>query len=550
MMKLGEVLPLLVVLLPLHFRASALRLQPSDFPKQIHLKAGTFHAPPMMSIEEDPQSGNLTFTGFQPDLLKKLREYAAIDGVDLKIELVLAPSRYDLAFNLIANDCNSTDNPNSLEDCEKLDMLVSDYWSNPQRYMRAEFTPSWMRSTVTTVKYIEKPEGSQDFTTLSDSEQAGAAVCVPVGAYMSFVREKFPGNQYIDCGASGGNCVELLKKGDCVLYAHDELLLHFTALTDASLELTRENFNTQYIAWPMKGDLPPDVSRLLKKWMYRAVQTAALDELYFKYYKRERCPIGTAGNECELPCDPDHGTPDDRGKCVCESAKWTGDDCSSEVPEELNMLPSSIVHFAYGLASINFVLVSLCGLWLFRNRTRSQVKISQPLFLVIILGGCLISTSTIFAMAQQSAGDGPVIACSIIPWAYSVGFSLTFGALFARVRRIYQLLNSALRMKRVEVSTKDTLMTVALVLLIDVAVLTVWTIVSPLEWQRNVTNVSVLGEPLSSKGYCVSEYWEVFAGLIACFHCIVMAVACYMCYLARRIPERISNGKMVAISCQ
>ena len=166
----------------------------------------------------------------------------------------------------------------------------------------------------------------------------------------------------------------------------------------------------------------------------------------------------------------------------------------------------------------------------------------------MILTGCVISTSTIFAMAQQAEGKGPVRSCAAIPWLYSVGFCLTFGALFARIKRIYKLLQSAVEMKRIQISAKETLLSVAVVLLIDVIILSIWTGVDPLQWTRNITSSDIFGDPLESEGFCSSEHWQIFAGLIASFHFILMAVACYMCYLARKIPERISNGKYVGFA--
>jgi len=53
--------------------------------------------------------------------------------------------------------------------------------------------------------------------------------------------------------------------------------------------------------------------------------------------------VGTAGLNCEKPCDPAHGTADAEGNCVCQSAKWTGDDCKTEVPEELNLLSTPLL---------------------------------------------------------------------------------------------------------------------------------------------------------------------------------------------------------------
>jgi 7 transmembrane sweet-taste receptor of 3 GCPR len=212
------------------------------------------------------------------------------------------------------------------------------------------------------------------------------------------------------------------------------------------------------------------------------------------------------------------------------------------------MIPRGVIIVCYGLAGINFLLVAFFGGWLLKNKKRSQVKIAQPLFLMMVLLGCVISTSTIFAMAQQDEGDGPVHACAAIPWLYSIGFSLTFGALFARIKRIHSVMHAAVEMKRVTISAKKILRTVTLVLAIDVLILTVWTAVDPLRWNRTTINIDQYGNSVESQGFCSSDHWQVFASLIGFFHFILMAVACYWSYLARKIPDRIANGKYVGFA--
>ena len=63
----------------------------------------------------------------------------------------------------------------------------------------------------------------------------------------------------------------------------------------------------------------------MKKYGQRAVDETVMDTLYHDYFAKKVCPIGTAGENCDLPCDPDHGYSDRRsGQCICESTKWTG----------------------------------------------------------------------------------------------------------------------------------------------------------------------------------------------------------------------------------
>ena len=80
----------------------------------------------------------------------------------------------------------------------------------------------------------------------------------------------------------------------------------------------------QYIVWPFKWELEHEVTLLMEKLIRDAVTNATMDELYFKYFQKALCPVGTAGEGCSERCDPDHGAANARGVCVCESTKWTG----------------------------------------------------------------------------------------------------------------------------------------------------------------------------------------------------------------------------------
>lgn len=75
-------------------------------------------------------------------------------------------------------------------------------------------------------------------------------------------------------------------------------------------------------------------------------------------------------------------------------------------------------------------------------------------------------------------------ACMAIPWLYSVGFSITFGTLFAKIRRVYNMFMNAARAKggvdirKNAVTVQETVSVIGAVLLIDVFILVVWTVSS------------------------------------------------------------------------
>ena len=56
------------------------------------------------------------------------------------------------------------------------------------------------------------------------------------------------------------------------------------------------------------------------------------------------------------------------------------------------------------MIGINFFAIAVCAIWLVCHRENAPVKVAQPLFLGLVLLGCLVSTSTIFALAQEHSG--------------------------------------------------------------------------------------------------------------------------------------------------
>lgn len=245
------------------------------------------------------------------------------------------------------------------------------------------------------------------------------------------------------------------------------------------------------------------------------------------------------------------------------------DDCSIEVPEDTNMIPPGIKGAAYGLFGLNVLVIFVWATWLYLKRETPQVQVSEPSFLLLVLLGCLISSSTIIALAQEDEGDGAVPACMAIPWLYSAGFSVTFGTLFARIHRVYKvfthqyvlpMLTSSVRSSQTSSSTtlrhqrpqpvnvKDTLLSIGAVLFLDVIILILWTFIDPLEWKRSVVRMDQFGHPLETSGTCHCESWKIFVSLIVVLHVGLLAVACYMCYAARFIPTKYSEHRYVSIS--
>jgi len=364
---------------------------------------------------------------------------------------------------------------------------------------------------------------------------------------MSVAMDKFSDANFYTC-PTPIDCIEKLKAEQCNLYVDDELLLRYWALNDDTLQLNRDNFNTQYLVWPMSYNMNKDVSILLKKWIYAAIVNNSIDELYYTYFARKLCPIGTAGVNCTEPCHPKHGEADLTGKCVCDSTKWTGPNCSIEVMQNTNLIPVNLKAAGYSLYGILVVITLSCFLWLYSHKNTAQVKSIQPFFLYLILLGCLLASSTIVVLAQESEEYVPVHVCMLGPWLYSIGSCITFGTLFAKIRRVHIIFRNSSRMIRTTITVKETVFKIAFILLVDIAILSTWTIVDPLHWVRQVTIKDKYGDPLASQGHCTCNNAIPWITLLSLLHFSVLIMASYMCYVARHISSRFSEAKYLKLA--
>ena len=288
------------------------------YPEEIKLNAGVIPSP--------------SFGNFQIDLVDRLVEIARQDNVTLTVEKTTIQELYNSNLALLSPECNpgnTTEINGVLYQCSDFDIIIGDYFTNPDRYTLVDFTPPWLTSSVSTIKCKAKTKNANlDVTTLTEATRAGVPVCAQASSYIeTMVTEAFPEVKIVHCNINDDepdSCENLLRNEDCLLLAADELELRSLETKVAHFEMTGELMFRQLLAWPTRKTLDPIASFLLNKWIYAAISNQVIDELYYEYFAKKLCPIGTAGVNCELPCDPDHGSSNAQGQCVCESIRWTG----------------------------------------------------------------------------------------------------------------------------------------------------------------------------------------------------------------------------------
>ncbi|GMH83604.1 hypothetical protein TrST_g7150 [Triparma strigata] len=229
-----------------------------------------------------------------------------------------------------------------------------------------------------------------------------------------------------------------------------------------------------------------------------------------------------------------------------------------KVPDhEKNFLGSGLVSVGNTLVVANYILAITLGVLTFLNRKHKVIRCSQPMFLYMVLFGCMVSTTTIFFMGiddntpdltDQEAIDYASKYCMLVPAFYSVGFVFSFSALFAKITRIVKIFNNK-KLSRVTITAWDMIKPIAVLLAIDVIILVLWGSDedAKLTWQR-IPDLEIKGYPVESTGTCTSANPWPYLGPIVAIHFSVLLFGNIMCYKARNAGTAFSESKYVFIA--
>ena len=184
------------------------------------------------------------------------------------------------------------------------------------------------------------------------------------------------------------------------------------------------------------------------------------------------------------------------------------------------------------------------------DRPARVIRLAQPEFLYLISFGCMLSSSTIIVLGFDDGNSSPEVAnaaCAMLPWLYSIGFCITFAALFAKIERVKRIfLNKA--MKNVSVKVRDMAKPMLALLLVDATILTIWTAIDPLQFVRSRSDddYDTYGNPTLSQGTCTSPTaWSYLAPLVA-LHVIVLFYGNRNAYLTRSVSSEFQESKCCA----
>ena len=230
---------------------------------------------------------------------------------------------------------------------------------------------------------------------------------------------------------------------------------------------------------------------------------------------------------------------------------WIGDGPPKDTPSIKNdELPLWIQVVVYIISVFGCLLIIVFILMNSICRKRRVIKASSPHINTLILLGCLFGFVSVIvytiAVNTNMLDIVRSISCNVTVWGVNVMFTLSFGALLAKTWRVYAVFQNPWTKRRIY---KDHMLIVIVMCMlgVDILVLTVWMIVSPLKTQMTEL---ISPEVITVVSYCAIKSQGIYFSLVLIgYKCLLLILGCFLAIQTRKIKAKcFKDAKYIAIA--
>ncbi|ESP00240.1 hypothetical protein LOTGIDRAFT_141127 [Lottia gigantea] len=236
--------------------------------------------------------------------------------------------------------------------------------------------------------------------------------------------------------------------------------------------------------------------------------------------------------------------------------KWKGGKIPKDhtvVVNSLRVVSPALYYSMCGVASLGILAGVVCLLFNYTNRNRRIIALSQPLVNSITCIGCMICLLCIFMVGLDGKflpADKYSLKCQVGAWILSIGFTLGYGSMFAKVWMVHKL-TTASKKERKEWGVHVVL---SIFLALDVAILTIWQIMDPLQRKleffplENPRNTDEDIKLLPQLEHCYSEHLSIWLGVLFGYKSILLIFGIFLSYELRSVKlKQVNDSKFVAM---
>jgi len=219
------------------------------------------------------------------------------------------------------------------------------------------------------------------------------------------------------------------------------------------------------------------------------------------------------------------------------------------------MQDETLMKVVLSFVGISCIFSALALVWVLKHRAMRIIRFSQPLFLYIMLGGCIVYTMTLIPLTMDGSYFPPEVDeygretydrlddfCKTIPWLYTTGFTMIFGALLGKTWRIKEIFINP-ELKKKVIKNKKVLLQLGQGLLISWVICFSWAIDAPLHWVKVVDKVDPLNgvSPVVYHERCGSEKMEIYLPLILILQLVAYIYGTVLSYKIRALKDDFSE---------
>ncbi|XP_070188881.1 gamma-aminobutyric acid type B receptor subunit 2-like [Littorina saxatilis] len=205
------------------------------------------------------------------------------------------------------------------------------------------------------------------------------------------------------------------------------------------------------------------------------------------------------------------------------------------------------------LAALGVMLCIAFLVFNIKNRNVRLIKMSSPNINNLILVGCILVYTSV--IVQDVKGLWLDCLCHVRLYLTVLGFSLGYGAMFAKTWRVYEIMTASRRFTKVTKDLRDSrlLMTVLVLVAINLLVLVIWTAFDPMAMTpKDIEDSEIDREDdvleIKQTLVCQSRYQLQFTlGLIA-LQALLILFGAFLAFQTRKmtIPE-LNDSRWVGL---
>ncbi|XP_073256267.1 gamma-aminobutyric acid type B receptor subunit 2-like [Porites lutea] len=241
-----------------------------------------------------------------------------------------------------------------------------------------------------------------------------------------------------------------------------------------------------------------------------------------------------------------------------EPIKWQGAGPPSDrtVREtELKSIATGLFAFMAFVAVLGMLLGVFFLLINFLYRERRIIKMSSPRLNNVIVAGCILTYFSVILFGL----DGGLVptkrygqVCIARAWIMSIGFTLAFGAMFAKTWRVHAIFKSITPKKKV-IRDEHLFLIVAAFVLLDIFLLSLWTGIEPMhtgyQQLENKMRFEDDKEIIPVLEHCESKRLSYWLGAVYAFKGLLLVFGVFLAWETRGVTiPALNDSRYIVMS--